>query len=223
MLMSKKTIGLLLSGAGYLDGAEISEAVLCLLALDEEGVAVRAFAPDVTTVEVDHLTGSTTGDSRRAMQESARVMRGKLEDIADVKGEDVDAWVLPGGFGVAKSLSDFAEAGVGASAHKEVGRVIREAFAAHKPIAACCIAPVLLAIITKRSGPQLKLTIGDDEDTKKALHAMGAEHVDCKVDEIVIDEEHKVVTTPAYMYADARISDVRAGIERMVQQVVSWA
>jgi len=220
--MSKKTIGLILSGAGYLDGAEISEAVLCLLALDEAGVEVRAFAPDVSVDEVDHLSGTSTGERRRVLPESARLMRGKVEDIADVGGVDVDGWVLPGGYGVAQSLSDFAEAGVGASAHKEVARVVREAIAAQRPVGACCIAPVLLAIITKRSGPQLKLTVGDDADTKKALHAMGAEHVDCKVDDVVVDKEHHVVTTPAYMYGDARLSAVRAGIESMVQQVVSW-
>jgi enhancing lycopene biosynthesis protein 2 len=221
--MSDKTIGVILSGAGHLDGTEIHEAVLCLLALDEAGVSVRAFAPDVTIDEVDHLTRKATGNKRGALAESARIARGEVGDLADVNGTDVDGWVLPGGGGVRQNLSDLAEAGVGASAHKEVTRVVREALAAQLPVGACCMAPALLAVVTKRSGPQLKLTIGEDEETAKVLRGLGAEHVMCRVGDVVTDEEHRVVTTPAYMAAGAQISDVSKGVARMVQQVVSWA
>jgi enhancing lycopene biosynthesis protein 2 len=38
--------------------------------------------------------------------------------------------------------------------------------------------------------------------------------------EIVIDEAHKLVTTPAYMFDNARLSDVWVGIERCVAEVL---
>jgi enhancing lycopene biosynthesis protein 2 len=222
-MSTKKTIGVILSGAGYLDGAELSEAILSLLALDEAGVDVLVFAPDVELHEVHHLTGEATGHKRSVLAESARIARGKVADVATVKGTDVDGWVLPGGFGAAKNLCDFAEKGAAATAHKEVARVVREALAARMPVGACCIAPALLAVITKNSGPHLRLTIGNDEGTAKALRALGAEHVNCAVDEIALDADHKVVTTPAYMYDDARIADVAKGIRKVVEQVVAWA
>jgi enhancing lycopene biosynthesis protein 2 len=39
-------IGVILSGCGYLDGAEIHEAVCTLLALDEAGAEGVCMAPD---------------------------------------------------------------------------------------------------------------------------------------------------------------------------------
>ncbi len=222
-MSSEKVIGVLLSGCGYLDGAEVQEAVLTLLALDEAGVSVRVFAPDLELAAVDHRSGEGSGDKRNVLVEAARIARGKIEDVASVMGTDVDGWVLPGGYGAVKNLCDFAEKGPAASAHRDVARVVREALAAQLPIGACYIAPALLAVITKSSGPQLKLTIGDDEGTAKALRSLGAQHVNAAVSDVVIDADHRVVTAPAYMYGEARISDVSAGIQKMVRQVVAWA
>lgn len=216
------TIGVVLSGAGYLDGAELHEAVLCLLYLDQAGANVRIFAPDVELEEVDHLSGKGTGKKRSVLVESARVARGNIAALSSVQGTDVDGWVIPGGFGAAKNLSDFASKGEGATANKQVARVIREALAAHMPIGACCIAPAVLATVTRASSPKLTLTIGDDTDTASALQGMGSKHVDCPVDDIVCDEKNHVVTAPAYMY-DTNIAAVAKGIEKMVQQVLAWA
>ena len=218
-----KTIGVILAGAGYLDGAEIHEAVVALLALDRAGVAVRIFAPDVRLAEVDHVTGEPTGAERNVLAESARIARGKIADVATVNGSDVDGWVLPGGFGAAKNLCDFAVKGAQASVHKDVSRVLREALAAHVPIGACCIAPAVVGAAAKQASTRLRLTIGNDKDTAKQIAAMGHAHVDCTVDNIVVDADRKVVTAPAYMYGDARISEVAAGIDKMVAQVVAWA
>lgn len=217
-----KTIGVILSGAGHLDGAELRESVLALLALDRAGATVRIFAPSGPLKEVDHITQEATGQERDVLVESARIARGDIQDLSEVQGTDVDGWVLPGGFGAAKNLSDFAEKGASATAHREVTRVVREALAASIPLGACCIAPALLAVVTKNSGPHLTLTIGDDEDTAKALRSMSATHQEAKVTEVVVDDKHRVVTTPAYMYGDAALKDVATGIEKMVDQVMKW-
>jgi enhancing lycopene biosynthesis protein 2 len=221
--MAKKTVGVILSGSGYLDGSEIQEAVLCLLALDREGAVVRMFAPEGRVAEIDHLKGEPTGQDRSLRAEAARIGRGKVDDLARAKGTDVDAWVLPGGYGAAKNLSDFASKGSSAQAHKEVARVVREAFSAQIPVGACCIAPAVLAAVAKTANVKLRLTIGDDADTAKALQAMGAIHVAAPVDGLVVDEEHKVATTPAYMYGDAPLAKVNDGIAKMIAQVVAWA
>jgi enhancing lycopene biosynthesis protein 2 len=217
-----KTIGVILSGAGFLDGAEIHEAVLTLLALSQAGARVRIFAPDVKLAEIDHRTGKPTGAERGVLAEAARIARGDIEDLARVHGTDVDGWVLPGGNGAAKNLSDFASKGAQASVNKEVGRVLREALAAQIPVGACCIAPAVVASAAKLSSTRLRLTIGNDPDTAKQIAAMGHTHVECGVRDVVVDAERKVVTTPAYML-DAPIADVATGIDKLVRQVLAWA
>ena len=218
----KKQIGVILSGCGFLDGSEIQEAVLVLLALDEAGAEARVFAPDVKLAEVDHRAGKPTGRERSVLEESARIARGAIEDLASAKGAEVDGWVLPGGYGAAKNLSDFADKGAGAAVNREVGRVLREALAAQVPVGACCIAPVVVAAAAKQVNAKLRLTVGNDADTAKQIAAMGHAHVVCPVDDVVIDADRRVVTAPAYMY-DAPIAAVSRGIAKMVRQVVAWA
>lgn len=51
---------------------------------------------------------------------------------------------------------------------------------------------------------------------------MGASHVECKVDDCVVDTDNKVVTTPAYMLAQ-NISEAAAGIGKLVREVLELA
>ncbi len=220
--MAKTTIGVILSGAGYLDGAEIQESVLVLLSLAQHGVTAKIFAPDITLKEVDHKSKAATGAERSVLKEAARIARSDIHDLASAKGTDVDGWILPGGFGAAKNLSDFASKGAQATVNKEVNRVVRDAFAARIPVGACCMAPVVLGLVAKGSSTKLRMTIGSDKDTAKALVSMGHTHIDTAVQDIVIDIDRKVVTTPAYMF-DAAIDDVAKGIDKMVKQVIDWS
>ncbi|MCC7072039.1 MAG: isoprenoid biosynthesis glyoxalase ElbB [Deltaproteobacteria bacterium] len=222
MSSGKKQIGVILSGAGYLDGSEIHEAVLVLLAIDEAGAEACVFAPEGKLAEVDHISGKPTGLERGVREEAARIARGRVADLAGAGGAEVDGWVLPGGYGAAKNLSDFASKGAAATVNKEVGRVLREALAAQVPVGACCIAPAVVAAVAKQANAKLRLTVGNDPDTARVIASMGHAHVVCAVDDIVVDADRKVVTAPAYMY-DAPIAAVARGIRKMVQQVVAWA
>jgi enhancing lycopene biosynthesis protein 2 len=222
--MRRKTrVGVLLSGCGVLDGAEIHEAVITLLALDRADAEARCFAPNVDQMHVvNHLTGEPVGETRNVLVEAARIARGKIQDLAQASAADLDALILPGGFGVAKNLCDFAIAGAGARVHPEVARLLREFLDAHKPIGVACIAPAVLAAVLRGSADGLRLTIGNDPDTAGALAAMGVVHVPCAVAETCVDERHRVVSTPAYMLA-GRISESAAGIEKLVAEVLELA
>lgn len=68
----------------------------------------------------------------------------------------------------------------------------------------------------------LRLTIGTDIDTAEVLEEMGAEHVPCPVDDIVVDEDNKIVTTPAYMLAQ-NIAEAASGIDKLVSRVLVLA
>jgi enhancing lycopene biosynthesis protein 2 len=130
--------------------------------------------------------------------------------------------ILPGGFGAAKNLSNFAAAGARAKAEPSIGRLVREMHKAKKPIGAWCVAPVVLAAALRDERLHPRMTIGSDETTATTLEEMGVKHVVCPVDEHRVDEEQRIVTTPAYMY-EARISEVATGIERAVADLLRMA
>lgn len=218
-----KRIGVILSGCGFKDGAEIHEAVITLLALDRAGAQVKIMAPNKSQMDtINHKSDQKTGETRNVLTEAARIARGDIVDIAEVKADDLDGLILPGGYGAAKNLVDFAVKGADCTIHPEVDRLLNDMFKAKKPIGVMCIAPAVLARALKGKGVKVKLTIGNDEGTAKALEALGAKHVNCEVGEIVVDSPHKVVSTPAYMLGPG-IKDVAAGIEKLVAKVMEWA
>ena len=218
--MAKK-IGVLLSGCGVFDGSEIHEAVLTLLFLDQAGAEIVCMAPDSGQMHViDHTDQSVADQQRNVLVESARIARGNIVDLATVRADQIDGLILPGGFGAAKNLSDFAVKGPNASVHPQVQRILDEMVAAQKPIGALCIAPATVARALGRIKPEV--TIGSDVGTAAAIETMGAKHMNCQVDQIHVDQKHKIVTTPAYMLGPG-IKDIAVGIEKLVKKVVEWA
>ncbi len=214
-----KKVGVLLSGCGVFDGSEIHEAVLTMLALDRAGAQICCMAPDMEQMHViNHLTGQETVEKRNVLVESARIARGEIQNLAKVNASDLDALIMPGGFGAAKNLSDFAVKGSEAVVHPEVKRIIREMAGAGKPVGAICIGPATLTKALADKNPTV--TIGSDVDTARAISAMGGTHVDLAVDDICVDEKNRLVTTPAYMLGPG-IKDVATGIEKLVNQIVS--
>ena len=217
-----KSIGVLLSGCGVRDGSEIHEAVCALLAIDRAGARAVCLAPDRDQAGVtNHLTGQAQREARNVLVESARIARGEIRDVAKACASELDAVILPGGFGAARNLSDFAEAVAKAKADPGVAKLLREMHAAGKPIGALCIAPAVLATVLGRE-VHPELTIGTDEGTGKALEAMGAKHVATPVTGIVVDRRNRIVTTACYMLA-TRISEVADGAEKVVRALLEMA
>ncbi|PIE23921.1 MAG: isoprenoid biosynthesis protein ElbB [Planctomycetota bacterium] len=214
--MSKK-VGVVLSGCGYLDGAEIYESVCALLVLEQAGADIRCFAPDIDFDVVDHRSAEASGEKRNVLTEASRLARGEISELGEAKAEDLDALVLPGGFGAAKNLSNFASAGVDCEVHPGLAKLLLDMHAQNKPIAAICIAPAVLAKVLGDKGP--KLTIGTDEGTAKALEALGCEHQNCSAEEVVVDEKNRIVSTPAYMVGTG-IKEVERGIRKAIDALM---
>jgi len=180
-----KKVGVLLSGCGVFDGAEIHEAVLTMLALDRAGAQICCMAPDMDQMHViNHLTQQESQEKRNVLVESARIARGEIQNLKEVKAADIDALIIPGGFGAAKNLSDFAVKGPEAAVHPEVQRIINEMADAGKPVGAICIAPATLTKALAHKNPMV--TIGNDVATAQAITAMGGSHSDSPVDDICI-------------------------------------
>ena len=213
-------IGVVLSGCGVMDGSEIHESVLTLLALSEQGAEAVCMAPDAEQAHViNHLTQEEMKEKRNVLVESARIARGKIKNLKSVKAEELDGLIFPGGYGAAKNLCTFAFEGERCKVHPEVARLAQAVHRAGKPIGAICISPALMAKIFQ--GASMKLTIGTDASTAEAIRKMGQRHVECSVKEICVDEKNRLITTPAYMLA-RNIAEAHEGIRKLVAQVLQW-
>lgn len=212
-----KQIGVVLSGCGVYDGTEINEAVLTLLALDRAGATAICFAPERRQLHViNHLSSGVMTEERNVLLESARITRGKIHPLSQADASQLDALIVPGGFGVVKNLSSFAEEGAACSIDKDLTEIVQQIHKMRKPIGFMCIAPILLP---KLIAEPLRLTIGNDPDLGEVIDAMGGEPIICPVDDIVVDIENKVVTTPAYMLAQS-IGEAARGIDKLVSRVL---
>lgn len=212
-----KQVAVILAGCGVYDGSEIYETTLTLLRLDQLGIGYRCFAPDIEQQQViNHLNQEVVeGDVRNVLQESARLARGEISSLNELVADEFDAVIVPGGFGVAKNLSDFATA----SDNMQVLDALKEALSGFrdeaKPIGLMCIAPVM---VPRLLGEGIAVTVGNDPAVSGAISAMGGLHRSCGVEDIVVDLEHRVVTTPAYMLA-TRISEAATGIFKLVDRI----
>lgn len=211
-MAEKKKFAVILSGCGNKDGAEIHESVMTLWAIHKHGAEYQCFAPDIDQHHVlNFITNQEMAEKRNVLVESARIARGAIMDLKAYKVNDFDGLIMPGGLGVAKNLSTFAFEGADCTVNEDVVRAVKETAAQNKPIGALCIAP---AIIAKILG-DVEVTIGQDPGTEAAIIKMGASHQQTTHGEIVVDRQHKIVTTPCYML-DARVNQIGEGAENLV-------
>jgi enhancing lycopene biosynthesis protein 2 len=217
------SFAIVLSGCGYLDGSEIHEAVATLLAVERLGIPWSAYAPDGPQASVvDHKSKTPSHEKRNILAESARIVRGAVEPTSSVDMHKHAAILLPGGFGAATNLCNFATAGADCSVRPELTAALRDAHRMGKPIGAVCIAPALVAAAFRGTSVKPLLTIGNDPGTARALEAMGARHKECGVRDCVVDEANRIVSTPAYMYP-TKVSELAEGVAKMVTEVARLA
>jgi enhancing lycopene biosynthesis protein 2 len=216
--MAKKRVGVLLTGCGVMDGSEIHEATLTLYFLDRHGAEAVCMAPNKDQLDVvNHISGSPISEKRNVLLESARIARGKVQNVSTIKADDIDAIIIPGGYGAAKNLCTFAQDGPACRADQDVSRLLRELHRQKKPIGALCIAPALIAKLFGEYS--VEVTIGNDAGTASALEKMGAKHKNAAVDEVVVDSRNRIVTTPCYMIAQS-IKEVGEGAEKLVTKIL---
>jgi len=211
-----RKFAVILSGCGVYDGSEIHEAVLTLLAIKKMSCDYQVFAPDIYQAEViNHYTGEPVDEERNVLLESARIARGKIFPLDRFKVDDYDALVFPGGYGVAKNLSDYAFKGSNCEVIEEIRDVVKNMHEKGKPIGGICISPVMLVSILKN----IRVTIGNDENTAEDIRNMGGEHLKAGEGDVIVDKKNKIVTTPAYML-DSDIYNVYRGIEKMIMSML---
>jgi len=212
-------IGIILSGCGYLDGAEIHETTLAMLAMDQSGVSYQGIAPERPQNEiVNHCTQRKEGGERSILFESSRIMRGNIIDLDSANVDDYDALIFPGGFGVAKNLSDFAYNQEEYTVNPDILGFAKDAAQSSLPMGFICIAPIIMPFIYPRG---IRLTIGNDKDIASILINKGAEHMECDASNIIIDENNKTISTPAYMIGSG-LTEIKQGIDKLVAQLIKF-
>jgi enhancing lycopene biosynthesis protein 2 len=211
-----KKFAVLLSGCGVYDGSEIHEATLSLLAIARQGCNYEIFAPDINQHHViNHMTGEEMKETRNVLVESARIARGKIKSLNQFNPSSFDALIIPGGYGAAKNLSNWAFEGTSVTVLPQVEEAVRGMIELKKPIGALCISPVIMAKLLGK----VRLTVGDDKETIEAIESFGVSHVTATHGEVVVDQEYKVVSSPCYML-DASIDQVAEGIENAVAAIL---
>jgi enhancing lycopene biosynthesis protein 2 len=218
-------IGVLLSGCGVYDGSEIHESVFTLLAIAENGGEALCMAPNVVQHHViNHITGDEMKDIRNVLTESARIARGKIQDVSKVNITELDALVIPGGFGTAKNHTKWAFEGPDGEIVPDVMNLIRKVNHANKPIVGLCMAPTTIAKALENSGVHAKLTVGtteekspyDIEAISDGMENIGAIAQMKTVKEINIDFDNRIITAPCYMM-EANIVEVKNNIEQAIK------
>ena len=214
-------VGVVLSGCGHQDGSEIHEAVFTLHALEKAGAEAIIMAPDMDQFHViNHLNGNEDlSESRNILVESARIARGKVVDVASVSGHQLDALIFPGGTGMAKNIFDYSMVGINCTVISDVQRLVVEILEADKPLGAICIAPVMVAKVLEYLGRTGTVTGGFNVEINNDIKAMGINTIEVGAEEIVIDKENKIVTTPAYVEAKS-MNESFTGIEKLVNKVL---
>lgn len=212
-----KKVAVVLAGCGHMDGAEIHEAVLSLYFIEKYGMTYEVFAPDVQQHHVmNHYTKQESAEKRNVLAEAARIARGRIKDLAQLNVNDFNALYMPGGFGAAKNLCDYAFKGSDVKVLAVLDEKIKAFNNNGKYVCAVCIAPVIAA--KSLGSKKVEVTIGDDQSTADDVRMFGAKHVSKPVTEFHHDEKNKVLSAPAYMY-NAKITEVAAGIEKMVKKL----
>jgi len=208
-----KKFAVVLSGSGVVDGAEIHEATLTMLAIKKQGAQYEIFAPDIPQHHViNHITGEEMDETRNVLIESARIARGQIKDLKLYDPNNYDALIFPGGFGAAKNLCDFAFKGADCTINPDVEKAILKTTGKNKPIGALCISPVIFAKVFGN----VEITIGQDPGSAEAIEKLGATHVKTTHGEVIIDEKNNLYTTPCYML-DANILDIAKGASNIVK------
>ena len=198
----------LLSGCGVYDGSEIHESVFAMLSLSQNNLEFICAAPDIKHHHVvNHLNGEDQKEERNVLSESARIARGDVCSLDDVDFSSVSSLVIPGGFGAAKNLSNWAFKGVDSLVLPAVKNLILHCFENKKPVVALCISPVVVVKSLEGSSLSPLVSVGsvnekseyDINEIHGFLSSLGAKTENRSINEVLYDEDLRLISAPCYM------------------------
>lgn len=220
-----KKIGLLLSGCGVYDGAEIQESIFAMTAIAEMGWGIVPIGIDKAQHHVvNHIDGSEMPESRNMLIEAARITRGNIIEISKIEPADLDALVIPGGFGSAKNFTTWAFDGANSSILPEVKLLLVNLINVGKPIVALCVSPVVVAKALQDSSLHATMSLGSTtekspytiQDFHAGIESIGVKSSEKTIKEIEVDKDLRIITAPCYMM-DATILEIRDNVKQAIE------
>ncbi len=195
------SIGVLLGGCGYYDGTDVHEAVFTLLAIEAAGERAILIAPDIPQERtVDHLSGDEMQEPRNVLRESARLARRPIRSLATVRDDEIEALIIPGGYGPVVNFSTgFARPREARLMHPEVGAFLRHVLDGRLPIGCVSLGEI-----------PVRTVLGEEIDVPLPP---------ADPQDLTIDHQRLIVHTPGFT-AFTRLLDVKAGVEAMVAEVL---
>lgn len=220
-----KKVAVLLAGCGSLDGSEIQESVLTLLAIKQNGANYQCFSIDQDQHHVsNHLLKKFATDKRNILEESARIARSDIKLLSSFDVDEYDAIIIPGGYGVVYNFCDFATKVKDFQVRDDIADICRNFTKMGKPIGFICIAPIMITKIyqdlVKIKEQPIKMTMGNNKDFIEIVNSFNMEHIETDTTNICVDNDYKIVTSPAYLL-DTDISQLYIGINKLVQAVLN--
>jgi enhancing lycopene biosynthesis protein 2 len=194
-------VGVLLGGCGLYDGSDAQETVLVLLALEAAGERPVLLAPDMAQERtVDHLTAVAQPEARNVLRESARLGRGSVRALDGMRPDDLEALVIPGGYGPVVNFSTgFAVPGAVHRLDPRIESWLRHFLDERKPLGLVGLGEV-----------PVRMVLGLEIDAPQAPPSPG---------DLLVDEERRLVHTPGFA-GFSRLLDVKTGIDAMVREVM---
>ncbi len=211
-----KKFAIILNGCGSNDGSEIHESVSVMYAIDRHHASYQIFAPDQNQYQVvNHLTKEVMPEQRSCMVESARIARGEVSPLSELRMEEFDALIFPGGSGSAKNIFTYLLDGENFKVNEDIAGIIRAFHAAGKPIGAMCIAPLMVARVIEGA----TVTMGKDPKTSSLVEKMGGHALPTQHGEVAHDRRNRIFSVPCYML-ESRISDIFTDADCMIQSML---
>lgn len=184
-------IGLLIAGSGLLDASDPTQAVLLHVAIARAGDVPVGLAPEGPLRAAVHPRSAALEDGGRdALLDASRLLRADCQPVTAAGSELLDALLVPGGLGAAKSLAATAIDGVEAKMAPGVEELVAALHTAGKPIGALDEGLVVVA----RALRDRALILADPGEgpLRGDLVALGHELLEAPLTTVVADERNAV-------------------------------
>lgn len=212
-----KRIGVILCGQNFSDKNEIQEAKLVLNALEKWGAAA-VFLTFLQAQEDDNkgFYKGVAEDEKRGLTPLTGLTSYPLSDISEIEKFMPEALIIlsaksvPVYFKTKENSDEMPPESAGymdllKKIHKEnitIGLVGKSAI----------LAPLLV-------GGPVRVTLGNDPDSAELIEELGGEAVICPADDIVIDDEQHIMTTPGFL-AGGTVEEISQGIDKLVTRIL---
>ncbi|MGC6388580.1 isoprenoid biosynthesis protein ElbB [Ewingella sp. S1.OA.A_B6] len=215
-----KPVGVVLCGDDFSGRTEFQETFLVISALKKQGVESQCIVIDESQHHViKELFIKKEKEGILTATESSFLSLSEIISLKESVPENFSALIFPGGFGTIRRLTTLETDGSDYTIDEELFTLAQETHKQGKPLGFISQAGVLAP---KLVGTEVRITLGTDVDRAELLDAIGAEPVSCPADDIVVNLEMKIVSTPGLL---AEESDRKAavGIDKLVRCVMEWS